>query len=352
MAGQHAGGSGRWAPGSVVNDGTPGSGLRVGIAGASHWHLQRHAANLKAAGASFAGVCDFDPRVAAQWASDLGCPAYPDPASLMDEARPDLVLALGRVSDMAAQARILLDRGVPLLAEKPLGLNATEVTPLADLAAAKGAWASVALVKRYDPLWDVLDRLREDGTLGEIAHAHLRLVNGAPQRYAAWGCAWMLDPATAGGGALMNLGIHGIDFVRHLAGSPVRVAGAAVTYRMHEQKIEDYGTAILRSESGIIGTVEAGYTYPDSAAGMTASGDNLAQVAAGGAYVTATGSSVALVTARGAEQLDAGAADTYRVWIFDSLARFREERPPVATIADCAAAVAAIDAAYASAKVR
>src|SRR5207237_3754725 len=112
--------------------------------------------------------------------------------------------------------------------------------PLAELADAKRAWVSVALVQRYDPLWALLDRLADEGALGTLSHAHVRIINGPPQRYTAWGSGWMLDPATAGGGELLNLGIHGMDYLRHLAGEPLRVTGAVVSRRAHVLLIEDF----------------------------------------------------------------------------------------------------------------
>ncbi|MBI3973740.1 MAG: Gfo/Idh/MocA family oxidoreductase [Chloroflexi bacterium] len=335
-----------WAPENVARDGRPGEGLRVAVAGASHWHLPRHAEFLRAAGATFVAVSDHDPAVAERWAGELGCRAVPDAGAIVD-ARPDLVLALGRVCDMAEQAQVLLSAGLPLLAEKPLGCNAAEVAPLAGRVAAKGGWVSVALVQRYDPLWTILDELRESGRLGNLAHAHLHIINGPPQRYAAWGSGWMLEPATAGGGALVNLGIHGIDYFHHLTGEPATVAGAAIGSLAHGEAIEDFGAVTLVSESGVVGTVEAGYTYPDAAAGMTRNGDNEIRIGASGAYVTAREAEVVLVTADGEQHYAAArAGDRYRDWAFDSLARFRAGQPPLASVADCLAAVRQIDAAY------
>ncbi len=338
-----------WAPAAVVREGKPGEGLRVAVAGASHWHLPRHAAHLREAGVTFCGVADRDPAVAARWARELGCPALPDTAAIVETARPDLVLALGRVSDMAAQAAVLLEAGLPLLAEKPLGRSAAEVEPLATLAAARGAWVAVALVQRYDPLWSLLDELRDAGRLGSVTHLHMRIINGPPQRYVAWGAGWMLDPSTAGGGALLNLGIHGIDYFRHLAGrdEPVRVCGAAVSRRVHRLPIEEFGAALLASGSGMVGTIEAGYTYPDSAAGMTRSGDNEVRLGAAQAYLVARDAEVSVLTAAGEEarpRLRAG--DRYRDWVFDSLARLRRGAPPAADLGDCLAALRLLDRAY------
>ncbi|MDQ3702710.1 MAG: Gfo/Idh/MocA family oxidoreductase [Chloroflexota bacterium] len=337
-----------WAPTGVARDGTPGEGLRVAVAGASHWHLPRHAQNLRAAGAQIVAVSDPDPAIAGRWADELGCPAVPDVGALLD-ARPDLILALGRVSDMAAQARLLLEAGMPLLAEKPLGLHGDEVADIAELAATRQSWVSVALVQRYDPLWALLDTLRDAGSLHGLAHMHMRIVNGPPQRYAAWGSGWMLDPATAGGGALLNLGIHGVDYFLHLAGEAVEVSGAAITSRAHEIAVEDFGALTLRSASGIVGTIEAGYTYPDATAGMTRSGDNEVRIGAAGVYVIARDADAWQVTPASGESALPGlrAGDRYRDWIFDSLARFRAGRAPVAGIDACLAAVRAIDTAYA-----
>ncbi|MGI8424168.1 MAG: Gfo/Idh/MocA family protein [Chloroflexota bacterium] len=340
-----------WAPDSVVRDGTPGRGMRLAISGASHWHLARHAQYLREAGARFVAVADLDAAVAAKWAGELGAEVAADSDAIV-RAKPDAVLLLGRVKEMAASARVFLDAGVPLLAEKPLGLTPDEVGGIAELAERKRAWVSVALVQRYDPIWDVLDRLRDAGRLGDVAHAHMRIVNGPPQRYAAWGSGWMLDPMTAGGGALLNLGIHGLDYMRHLVGGPLTVVGAALGRRAHGLPIEDFGAVTLRGGSGFVGTVESGYTYPDSAAGMTRSGDNETRVAAQKAYLVGRDANLTLVTPDEGERPVHGgrSGDRYRDWAFDSLARLRAEKAPVARVRDCLEAVNLVFAAYAAAR--
>src|SRR4051812_28517326 len=166
-----------WAPESVVREGEPGAGLRVAVAGASHWHLPRHAQHLREAGATFVAVSDPDPAVAARWAAELGAEPVGD-AEAIARLRPDVVLALGRVVDMARQARILVEAGLPLLAEKPLGLSPDEVAPLADLAETRGAWVSVGLLQRYDSFLALLDRLAGGGGLGTLGHAHVRILHG------------------------------------------------------------------------------------------------------------------------------------------------------------------------------
>jgi predicted dehydrogenase len=340
-----------WAPQDLVCEGQPGAGMRVAVAGASHWHLPRYARSLPDAGATFVGVSDPDPGIAARWAGELNCLAAATVAELLERTHPDVVLALGRVVDMPEQALTLIRSGVPVLAEKPLGLSANQVATIASAAANERAWVAVALVQRYDPLWASLDELRKSGRLGDVTHLHMRIINGPPGRYVEYGSGWMLRRATSGGGALRNLGIHGVDYFLNLAGEPVAVRGAAITSRAHQLDVEDFGSVILRSSSGIVGTIEAGYTYPDATAGMTRSGDNETRIGANGAYVVARDEQAWILTADGGEEhlpsLRRG--DRYRDWVFDSLARLRDGRPPLAGVEDCLAAMRLLDDAYATA---
>ena len=350
-----------WAPNGVVLDGEIGKGIRVAVTGASHWHLPRYAAHLREAAATVVAVADRDQSVAERWAAQLGAAAARNTDDIMRH-RPDVVLALGRPCDMAAQAVELLDAGVPLLAEKPLGISPEEVAHVAQTAARRGAWVAVALVRRYDPIWWVLDRLAEEDVLGRVAHAHMRIVNGPPQRYVAWGSDWMLDRSLAGGGALLNLGIHGMDFIRHLADEPLTVVGAAVGAAEDRGRnpalgldtkgsggIEDYAVVTLRSASGVLASVEAGYTYPDAAAGMTRAGDSETRIGASGAYLTERDGALRAITERGESPHggpDRCAGDRYRDWLFDSLARLRRGAAPVADVRDCLEAVSLVFDAY------
>ena len=109
--------------------------------------------------------------------------------------------------------------------------------------------------------------LEAEGRLGKLAHGHFRIVNGPPQRYRDDGVGWMLDPAIGGGGALRNLGIHGIDAALSLAQGALRVVSASIGNRIHDEPVEDHAHVTLRDEAGTLFTVEAGYTYASMAPG-------------------------------------------------------------------------------------
>ena len=93
----------------------------------------------------------------------------------------------------------------------------------------------------------------------------------------------MLDPALSGGGCMRNLGIHRVDaFLRFTQGETVEVLSAAITYRVHGKAIGEMGAALLRSESGVIGTIEAGYSY----ASMKPGGDFEGRLSSANCYIS------------------------------------------------------------------
>jgi predicted dehydrogenase len=94
---------------------------------------------------------------------------------------------------------------------------------------------------------------------GPLSHLRFRLVNGAPQRYVAWGVPWVMQTAVAGGGALRNLGVHGISAFLKATTGEVRVHACVLSRRLYHTGAEEYAAVIL-SAGGVIGQVEVGYT--------------------------------------------------------------------------------------------
>ena len=68
------------------------------------------------------GVQDSDQLVAAHRADALGgVPSFTDYQQMVEQLKPDFVIALGRHVDMAMTAHFLLDNEIPFLMEKPMG---------------------------------------------------------------------------------------------------------------------------------------------------------------------------------------------------------------------------------------
>jgi predicted dehydrogenase len=264
---------------------------------------------------------------------------------MLAATEPDFVFAMGRHVDMPAIGRYLIETGVPCAIEKPLGTSADQVAPLVELDEKRGTFVAVPLTNRYSALWAELDGLERAGRVGTRSHAHFRIVNGPPSRYVRDGVAWMLDPAISGGGPLRNLGIHAVDaFLTYAGGEEVEVLGAAVSSRIYGEQVEEMGAALLRSESGVIGTIEAGYTF----AAMTG-GDFEWRVSASNCYLVERGAELETVTLDDGQRRRTAIpnqGERYDRFVPDTLARLSASQRPIATIQDCYRAMRVLDEIY------
>ena len=320
--------------------------VRIAAIGVGHWHSLYDAAYLKALArmpdVQLVGVQDPDAALAAQRAGQVGDPlVFTDYRKMLGATRPDFVLALGRHSAMAGIAHFLLDEGYPFLIEKPVGVNAQEVRGVADKAAAKGTFAAVPLFQRLQPFVTQARRMLAEGAFGPVSHFYFRSNRPTSARYVAWGAPWMLDPAVAGGGCLRNIGIHGIDAFLHITGEDAEVTGAQMSSRAHGQRVEDYATLLLRTASGVLGTIEVGNTFPGKG------GDAEWRLSGRDALLTLRQGALRCTTTAGDQEFAGQPPEPLpEIAIRDALARWQRGEPPAVGIEDCYRAMRLVDQAY------
>ena len=320
--------------------------IRIAAIGVGHWHSLYDAAYLKALvgmpEVSLVGVHDPDAGMVAQRAAQLGAPpAFTDYREMLSKTRPEFVIVLGRHSDMAAVAHHLLDEGHPFLIEKPAGVDAREVRSVADKARAKGTFAAVPLFQRFQPFVSHARRMLDEGVFGPVSHFYFRSNRPSSARYVAWGAPWMLDPAVAGGGCLRNIGLHGIDAFLHLAGEDAEVTGVQLSSRALEKPVEDYATLLLRTPSGVLGTIEVGNTFPGKGA------DAEWKLAGRDALLVLRDGALRCTTAAGDQKLTGEVTEPLPVVALrDALARWQKSEPPAASVDDCYRAMRLVDDAY------
>jgi predicted dehydrogenase len=323
--------------------------IRIAAVGVSHWHALNDAAYLRHLLAmpdvELVAIQDSDAEILAKRAAEVGNPpTFTDYGKMLAAFRPDFVLALGRHRQMAAIAHDLLDAGHPFLMEKPMGINAAEVEAVAAKAARLNGFVAVPLAQRYAPFAKRARALIDAGRLGPLSHIYVRINRPGPARYPAWDCAWMLDPAEAGGGCLRNLGCHGLDMFLHLTGEAAQVTGAQLSRRAHEQAVEDYASIMLRSASGVLGTVEVGNGFPRDGT------DGEWKLAGRDGILTMKDGVLKLATAAGDETFPGtDLTAPYFTAVRDALDHWQRGAPPPISVHDCARMVRLIDQAYARA---
>jgi predicted dehydrogenase len=158
----------------------------------------------------------------------------------------------------AAQAIAFLEAGKHVLVEKPMATSVAEADAMVAAARRGRARLMVAHCWRFHPDVRALRARVEAGELGEIVKTR---GYGA---HARWGpSGWFTDPELAGGGALLDMGVHAIDTTRYLLGDPrpVRVC-AAIGARYRDAAVDDDAVLLIGWSNHTNSVVESGWWQP------------------------------------------------------------------------------------------
>jgi predicted dehydrogenase len=144
------------------------------------------------------------------------------------------------------------------MCEKPLARTADESHEVWQRVAAAGVKHMCAFNYRFVPAVRLAREMLEAGDLGEIYHFRGSYLQ-------EWGDiddqVWRFERATAGSGALGDLGAHVIDLSRYLVGEVKKVSAGTRTFKQGRD-VDDAFEAVVEFEGGAIGTVEASRFCP------------------------------------------------------------------------------------------
>ena len=316
---------------------------RIAFVGVAHWHAPIYRDCLSRLDAEVVGASDLDATAGREAAENLAIPFSADAADMLARCRPDFVFVTPRHDRALEEIAPVLDRRLPFLVEKPMGVDGRVAAEVARRAEEAGAWAAPALPNRLLEIWDRVARLSGEGRLGTVMHASFRLINGPPGRYRdLHRVPWMLDPAIGGGGALRNLGMHGADAILHLAGGATpRIDAACTTTHGYRERVDEYATATMVLPGGTAVQMEAGYSWA-----APTGGDFEWRIAATGAYLQQVKGRLVVRMADGAVEELETVQPSYQPMVERVLADFAAGRPPFAKLAECAAATALCDRVY------
>lgn len=323
--------------------------VRVAFIGVSHWHAPMYYDPAsKSAGVEIVAITDADPAVVEPTSKLLGAKGFTDYREMIASARPEFVFAFGRHCDMPDVADALIDGNVPFVIEKPGGLTSAQVAAFRDRAKAKNLYAGCGFNFRGSDLCLKLQSLIGDDP---VTHASFRYIAGGPYRYRNANSAWMLDPALSGGGSTINLSPHFIDLFRLLSKSEPKEVVSLMGNFTWNLPIEDYSSLIMRSASAVC-TVETGYTYPAAKFGIF---DLRFSIRTTRHYLIARGDNV-LEVHRAADGLmqqhpiETSNLFMYPPFVTESIDRFSNGRPPLASLDDLVEMMKVVDAAFASSR--
>jgi predicted dehydrogenase len=227
--------------------------VRLALIGAWHVHTSgflNRINQMNPGQVEWIAVWDTDPIRGKQFAARLGVPYEPDYQRILDNPNVDAVM-------IEAETNLHMDLIIRAAGAKKHIFSDKILTPgvkdgLRIRAAVEKNGVKFVISHESMPVgsYQYARKLVQDGSLGNVVSVHFRRAHGLAKTnnlVASW-----YDKNVSGGGALIDLGVHGMGLLTYLAGAPTRVS-ASMRY-WTKRDVEDAATIMVDFKNGAIGT--------------------------------------------------------------------------------------------------
>lgn len=216
---------------------------RIGIVGLGSMGTN-HASRLVDAGAEIVGA-DVIGEARTTFETEFDARTYEHFGEMYDAGLDGVVITVPNAfhEELTVAA---LERDIHVLVEKPLAHTLESAERITAAAADSDAFCAVGLVMRYyEAVSELLARV-DEGRFGTVQHVEARYVrrNGTPTS------GWFVDPELAGGGALIDVGVHVLDLAMAVLGFPdIEGVYGRVRSEQNRLDVEDSASGLVRCES-------------------------------------------------------------------------------------------------------
>ncbi|MBE5773588.1 MAG: Gfo/Idh/MocA family oxidoreductase [Clostridiales bacterium] len=238
--------------------------IRWGILGAGGIADRRTMPGMQLAEhAEIVAVMEIDPEVAERLRAKYDAKrAYTDEAELLKDPEIDAVYIASPIACHARQAMLAADCGKHILIEKPLAMTSEEGEKVIAYCREKGVKIAAGLMMRFGAYVQAMKKAIEEGKIGDVVSCFAHFTCWYPDIPGSW----RQTKASAGGGALMDMGVHCIDLIRYVTGQDVKQVAAMHDTLTFNYEVEDSSTLVMRMEKGALATVQSNFNIPDEAA--------------------------------------------------------------------------------------
>ncbi len=246
--------------------------IRVGIVGTggiSRMHIEGY---QKCPNVEIVAACDIDDQRVQAVGQQYNIPhrfTSVDKLLKMDEI--DAVSVCTPNHDHKRSSIKALTAGKHVLCEKPMAMNAREGQQMIDAARKARRKLQIGLNNRFQPEVQFLKKLIDSGAIGKPYYARSASIRrrGVP----SWGVFG--QKKLQGGGPLIDIGVHSIDFTWYLMGCPKPVSVSGKIYETIGNQpghagmfghwdyktydVEDFAVALVRFDNGATMNIESAF---------------------------------------------------------------------------------------------
>lgn len=233
--------------------------MRVGLIGAGAIARRAHLPALRAGGADVVAVCGGAGGSAQGFGDEHSVEVCADWRSLLARDDLDSVVIASPNAFHAEQALAAVDAGKHVLVEKPMTTTVADSERILAAAAEGRTVVMAAHNARFAPL---VVRAREVARAQPVSALRLALWGSGPRTWSA-GSDWFFDRDLAGGGVLLDLGVHVLDAARFVLDDELDLSSCMLR---HDGGIDVEADVSLVSRSGV--AVEVAVSWAASSPGF------------------------------------------------------------------------------------
>ena len=209
-----------------------GKTWKVAVVGCGAFANGQYLPNIsKEADAVCVAAVDIVPERAAAACEKFGVPNhYGSVHELIEQCEFDIAIDAASIQAHHEINMAVLSAGRHLISQKPAAPTVEQMTEQIELAKKKGVQFVCAPIHamRYD--LNIAKQMIADGCIGHVGYVKCNSSHGGPEyfQYRANDCSWFYEP---GAGALVDMGVHGLQQVLCIMGPARRVScmGAVTT---------------------------------------------------------------------------------------------------------------------------
>jgi predicted dehydrogenase len=248
--------------------------LTLALVGCAHIHTPGFVSLLKTRPDSHVKyVWDHETARGEKYAKETGGTFVPELARIWSDPEIQAVIIFSETNRHPELVLGAAKAGKHMFAEKPLGITAAESREMAAAIEKANLLFTTGYFMRTDPKHIFLKEQIAQGHFGKITRA--RGSNCHSGSLGGWfdtDYRWMADPKISGVGAFGDLGTHKLDILMWLLGGVQSVTATVRTITGRYGDCDETGEGLLQFESGVIGTLAAGWVDVDDPVQLLISG--------------------------------------------------------------------------------
>ena len=230
--------------------------LRIAVLSRWHVHADEYAKAINDHPDSrVAAVWDEDPQRGQRWANELGVDFVPDYSALMARRDIDGVVVTSPTDRHRELIVGAARAGKHVFTEKVLATQLDDAKAIAAAVRAASIQFTISFPRRTIAPLVHAKAMLDSGALGDVTLLRIRISHDGALRN--WLPAHFFDPQACGGGAMIDLGAHGMYLSRWLLGTPRRCT--SIFNSVTGRAVEDNAVSVIEFDNNAVAINETSF---------------------------------------------------------------------------------------------